>query len=310
VSLAIASRVGIDFDPLLDKSYEGTALGPDVVDWLAWLDMAGRAERTLDTYERDLSYLCHMYPSKTVGEFTDGDLSHVVRSWSKPQRGTRKAALDSFFGWAVRQQRIDRNPMAPLPRIQRHGQRWYDIFTEAEVDDFLALPLVDSSLLAILIEAGLRKSEAIGLQVRRLNLDARELVVVGGKGDKDRVIPMSLRLHDSLADLLLFECMDAMDYLWYTKPGGGPVRRSRALGDGSFDRWWRRVVRETGVRYRNPHMTRHTFATRWLRRGGRLTTLSGVMGHASIKTTFDLYGHLDVRDAAADLAMMEAGGRL
>jgi integrase len=52
-------------------------------------------------------------------------------------------------------------------------------------------------------------------------------------------------------------------------------------------------------------MTRHTFATRWLRRRGRLETLSVVMGHASIKTTFDLYGHLDRRDVGRDLILIE-----
>jgi len=61
--------------------------------------------------------------------------------------------------------------------------------------------------------------------------------------------------------------------------------QARPLGAGSFDRWWRRCLVEASVRYRNPHVARHTFATRWLRRGGRLETLSIAMGHASIRTT-------------------------
>jgi integrase len=43
-----------------------------------------------------------------------------------------------------------------------------------------------------------------------------------------------------------------------------------------------------------------------LRAGGRLETLSMVLGHESIKTTFDLYGHLDTRDTALDIALLEA----
>jgi hypothetical protein len=55
-------------------------------------------------------------------------------------------------------------------------------------------------------------------------------------------------------------------------------------------------------------MARHTFATRYLRKGGRLETLSMVMGHESIRTTYDLYAHLDMRDAALDMALIEADG--
>lgn len=42
-----------DYDPLLDKSYRDTALGSDVVAWLAWLELGGAAPRTLDQYERE-----------------------------------------------------------------------------------------------------------------------------------------------------------------------------------------------------------------------------------------------------------------
>jgi integrase len=84
------------------------------------------------------------------------------------------------------------------------------------------------------------------------------------------------------------------------------VLRDRPTGEGTFHRWWRRCLDETEVRYRNPHMTRHTFATNWLRAGGRLERLSLAMGHNSIRTTFDLYGHLDTGDVAADLALVES----
>jgi integrase len=296
-----------DYDPLRDKSYELTALGPDVVDWLAYLDLAGRADRTRDQYERDLARGCLMYPSKAIAERTDVECLHVVSSFKPGERRTRKAAYDSFFTWARRQRRIETNPMELLPTISRKAQRWYDVFSEVEVDDLADLPVVDGALALLLLEAGLRKSEAVKLQVRRLKLDVSppEVILLAAKGDKDRVMPMSARLAQAVNELLLLEQLAPLDHVWYTRPGGGPVSRSRPIGDGSFDRWWRRCLAGAGVRYRNPHMTRHTFATRWLRRGGRLETLSVAMGHRSIKTTYDLYGHLDTRDVAADLERIE-----
>jgi hypothetical protein len=83
-----------------------------------------------------------------------------------------------------------------------------------------------------------------------------------------------------------------------------PAPGGRVIGEGTFHRWWGRCIETAGVRYPNPHVTRHTFATNWLRRGGRLETLSQTMGHASIRTTFDLYAHLDTRDAEADMAIV------
>jgi integrase/recombinase XerD len=294
-----------EYDPLLDKSYRDTALGPDVLAWLDWLELGGAAARTLDQYERDLSALCHLYPSRGVRDLGDLELGAAVKRWPPASRRVRKAALDSFFKWARRTGRIEKNPMELLPVIKRRPQRYIDTFTEAEIDDLVALPLIDSVLMLVLIDAGLRKGEACSLQVRRLNVDTAELVVIGGKGDKDRVVPMTARLRQGVEELLLFERLEPQAHLWYTRPGGGKVSRSRGLGAGSFDRWWRRSLAAAGVRYRNPHTTRHTFATRWLRRGGRLETLSRAMGHESIRTTFDLYGHLDTSDVAADMALME-----
>jgi integrase/recombinase XerD len=309
VSALTLGGAGRDYDPLRDKSYRDTALGADVVAWLSWLELGGAAERTLDQYERDLSVLCHLYPTKGLGDLTDFELGAAVRRFPPASRRVRKAAFDSFYRWAIRTRRIDKNPMGLLPAVKRRPQRYIDVFSETELDDLVALPLVDSVLMLLLADAGLRKSEACALQVRRLKVDTAEVVVLGGKGGKDRLVPMTGRLRQAVEEFLLFERLDPQAHLWYSRPGGGKVSRARPLGAGSFDRWWRRCLETAGVRYRNPHTARHTFATRWLRRGGRLETLSIAMGHASIRTTFDLYGHLDTSDVAADMALMEASAK-
>ena len=81
--------------------------------------------------------------------------------------------------------------MSFLSAVKRRPQRYIDVFSEAEVDDLVALPLIDSVLMLALVDAGLRKSEASALQVRRLKVDTGELVVVAGKGGKDRVVPVT-----------------------------------------------------------------------------------------------------------------------
>ena len=164
--------------------------------------------------------------------------------------------------------------------------------------------------MAVLFDAGLRKAEARHLRAGRCLLEERQLVVVGGKGGKDRVIPMGERLTGALADLFLTEGIEADHFPWYSRRGNQQgwhaISRVKPIGEGTFHRWWERCLDAAGVRYRNPHVARHTFATRWLRRGGRMETLSKAMGHASIATTVDLYGHLDLSDVARDVALVES----
>ena len=94
---------------------------------------------------------------------------------------------------------MDRIPRAPQP-----PGRYVEVFTEAEVAALTSLDdLRDRALMTVLVDAGLRKGEARNLCAGRCLLEARQFVVVGGKGGKDRVIPMGERLASVLADLFL-----------------------------------------------------------------------------------------------------------
>jgi integrase/recombinase XerD len=299
--------------PLRDKAYQLTGLGPAVTDFLAWKRLDGAAERTLDQYERDLARACILYPEKTLETLTSEDILHVVTVFPPRSQKRARAALASMFRWAILWNRVDRNPMDRIPRAPQPPGRYVEVFTEAEVAALTNLDeLRDRALMAVLFDAGLRKAEARHLRAGRCLLEDRRLVIVGGKGGKDRVIPMGERLTSSLAGLVLLEGLEDDDFVWYSRQGanqyGGRIERRKPIGEGTFHRWWERGLESAGVRYRNPHVARHTFATRWLRRGGRMETLSKAMGHASIATTVDLYSHLDLSDVARDLALVEAHG--
>lgn len=307
----------VAFDPLRDARHRDARAARECADWLAWLQLEGKAARTLDSYERTIAALLRAYPNTPVDEFTHGDVLQLLKQEFKTGAGlkTRIAHLASFFGWLERMGDIDRNPMRRVPRPRNKPQHVVETFTDPEILLLTGLPSPDGALFSILFDAGLRKGEARHLKWGHIRLDRNELVVYQGKGGKDRIVPIS-RLSSRLADLALLEGLEPTDYLWYTRPGGGTViKRDKPIGEASFVRWYTRCLATVGVPYRprterdpglhNPHATRHTFATRWLRRGGRLETLSLVMGHASIKTTFDLYGHLDTTDIVIDLELVE-----
>lgn len=307
----MSALAAVQYDPLRDKAYRDTALGPAVVDFLAWKEMGGTRPRTLDQYERDLSRGCKMFPVTSLEEFGDSEMLHVARAFKQKERRTRVAAWSSFFKWAIRTRRIVLNPCDALPEMKKPAKQVYDIFNEAEVAALCTLSVRDGLLMEIMLGAGARKGDCRNLRLRDWRPDATAehpyglIVFREGKGGKDRQVPATEKIARKLSELSILDGLDRDDFLWYTKPGGGnKIERSRPIGEGSFDRWWHRAIREAEVRYRNPHMTRHTFATRYLRGRGRLTTLSLILGHESIQTTFDLYGHLDTRDMAYDLGLV------
>ncbi len=301
----------IGFDPLRDKTYQSTRLGRDVVDFLAWLELGGASPRTLDQYERDLSRGALMFPGKGVAEITDGDMSHIARSFKPRERRVRVAAWKSFYKWARSTRRVIEKPTDALPTIKRAPKKIYDLFSEADSALLTGLPVRDGALYEIMFGAGPRKGDCVNLRLRDYRPEPSPdapyglLIFREGKGGKDRQVPATEAIARKISELAILDGVQPNDFLWYTRPGGGTrIDRSRPIGDGSFDRWWERTLTETGVRYRNPHTTRHTFANRFLRGRGRLETLQLVLGHESIQTTSDLYGHLDMRDVAYDMGLV------
>ena len=292
-------------DPVLrDRRHKDARAARDVADWLSWLDLGGHSPRTLDQYERDLAVLLNAFPEKTLAEFTDGDLAFVLKRWRQPStRRTRKSSYASFFGWAVRTRRLEQSPMVYLPDIKAAPQRVQAMHSDAEVEQLSALPQPDGILMRLLFDTGIRKGEARHLRARNVDLDRGQLIILNGKGGKDRVIPLTDRALHAAADVILLDAIRPDQFLWYSHPGGGRLKRDRPVGEGSFHRWWDRCIEQAGVQRHNPHSSRHYFATNCLRKGIPLQEVSMLLGHSSIKTTFDLYAHMDV--TLVDVSLLE-----
>ncbi len=132
------------------------------------------------------------------------------------------------------------------------------------------------AICSVLLDTGLRISEALGIRREDIDLD-NMLIRVTGKGNKQRMVPMSLELRK-----LLFK--------WLQKCPTGPVFGTRS-GTQMTRRNAQRDIGQlcrrldlNGVRC-SPHTFRHTFAVSYLRAGGNLFYLSKILGHTSIKTT-------------------------
>lgn len=306
--MIVAAVIG--FDPLRDKSYQSTGLGRDVADFLAWMQLGGASPKTLLNYEADLAKGALMFPDKSVDTLTDGDMLHIAKSFPAASRRVRVSAWRSFYKWALRTRRVTVNPCDALPEIKRRPQPVIRVFTEPEIEALLALPVRDSAPLAVLLEAGLRKAEARNLRMRDCYPESGQVIVLNGKGRRDRIVPMSPRLAHLLNELLLLERLDGSDHVFYAVKANQyeqrKILRSKPVGEGTFARWWRQCLSTAGVRYRTPHTARHTFATRWRLRGLAIDDLQILLGHSSLNTTASIYVHTRVADVAERMRLIEA----
>ena len=309
--LTLDHRAAMIEAPVRDKRYRLTAVGRVVAEYLAWKEIEdGAALRTLDQYERDLSRLCLDNPRVEVQVLTADEYRRAIASYPQGSRRRVTAVYRDFSRWLYQESRVDLDIMGRVryPRTKR--QTVIDVFSEAECIRLLQQLDRDRALIRLLLEAGLRKGEARRLQFRHVDVEQSRLIVLEGKGAKDRVIPIPPDLVEQLVTLAIREGIRPDEHLWYatrTNQHDDPrLHRERPIGEATFARWWRSCCERARVAYRNPHTCRHTFATRWLRDGGRMDTLAKALGHASIRTTVDLYAHLATEDVAADLARVIA----
>lgn len=159
------------------------------------------------------------------------------------------------------------------------------ILRGAELDQLIAAAASerDRMIIRAFSLLGLRVSELTGLRVEHIDLDDGVVLVAGGKGDKDRYVPIPTRF---LPELRRWLGGRMNGYLFPNATGGRlHTRTVRYMIERTGER--------AGIRHTHPHMLRHTFATTLLDRGADLRQVQELLGHASIATT-QIYTYISV----------------
>jgi len=211
--------------------------------------------------------------------------------------GRKLAAIRAFYRWLVREGALERDPSAGLAAPKRPLR----LPRPLSVDDCAALveadrappreaagadpaTLRDRALVELLYGAGLRVGEVVALDVRDVDLLAREVRVMG-KGSKERVVPLPEAARAALGAWL--ESRRRPGYqaepLFVSLAGGAAARR---LGERAVRRLLAKRAAAAGVADRvHPHRLRHSYATHLLDMGADLRAIQELLGHASLSTT-------------------------
>ena len=276
-------------------------LDPAVESFLALLS-ARRAPRTVDAYRRDLAdfgaYLGKS-PAEASSDEVDAWLADLRSRGQAPSSVARRAAAArTFFRHLVLLGIRPDNPAAEV-ELPRRRARLPRTLSPAEVERLIAAAagtspraLRDHALVELLYGAGLRVSEAVGLERGGVDLDGR-FVRVTGKGGKERVVPVGRRAADAVRRYL----SRGRPYLdrrhrpeLFLNARGGALTRA-----GAF-LVLRRLAAKAGLEPEriHPHLLRHSFATHLLEGGADLRSVQEMLGHADLSTT-ELYTHVSDR---------------
>jgi integrase/recombinase XerD len=277
-------------------------------DFLGYLELErGLSRNTLEAYRSDLQQFGEFLGRRGLDplEALTTDLAAFIselaaggadRPAAAPATLQRKiACLRSFYRHLRREQVLDRDPASEL-RAPRSRARLPKVLSRDEVARLLDQPrgtgpgaLRDRALLETMYACGLRASEAIGLELSELDLEAG-ILRAHGKGSKERIVPVGGKAIEALAIYL----EQARPRLVGIQPecrvfvnlrGGGLSRQGLYKIVG-------RHARSAGLEHRmSPHTLRHTFATHLLAGGCDLRSLQEMLGHADIGTT-QIYTHL------------------
>ncbi|ABF53509.1 tyrosine recombinase [Sphingopyxis alaskensis] len=260
----------------------------------------GASRNTLTAYRRDLEQAAERVkgPLGAADAAALRQLMADYRSLSASSAARKLSALRQFFAFLLDEGERADNPALdiarpatrrPLPRILTHDEirRLFEqAVAEAEGEAPPAGAVRMLLLLELLYGSGLRATELVSLP-RRAVLREREYLIVRGKGDKERLVPLSARARAAF-DRWLPLLADGSP--WLFPSGKAHISRVR-LFQMLRDLAARAGVDPAAV---SPHVLRHAFATHLLEGGADLRALQLMLGHADIATT-EIYTHVDSR---------------
>ncbi len=268
-------------------------------EYLQWLIVEkGRSPATIEAYRRDINALrtWMSHEHLELDSFGEGHFETYVgqlRASDRAESSVSRAisSLRGWFGFLVEEGVLVADPSARV-RSARHTRTLPKPLDEALVIRILdsivdASPagLRDRALLELLYGTGVRVSEAVGIGLEDLDFD-EELILVTGKGSKQRLVPIGNSLRRALETYLgtggrsEFANAKRSSALFLNARGG---RLSRQGVDLIVNR--RALL--AGVRREqvSAHVFRHSCATHMLAHGADIRVVQELLGHASIATT-------------------------
>lgn len=275
-----------------------------IENWRTWLGSERRVSpHTVAAYTRDLSDFLGFMAEHLGGVPSLKDLSALrpadFRAWlaaranrglSRPSLARGLSVVRGFYRWLARENLAENMAITVLrtPRIPKSVPKALNVAEAEEVLDAAHTlardPWIgkrDTAVLMLLYGGGLRIGEALSLTRQEAPTPGQEALMVTGKGNKQRAVPLLPVVVEAIEDYVAncpFQLAPGGPLFVATR--GGPLR-ARSIQKRMVEIRILLGLPETAT----PHALRHSFATHLLAGGGDLRAIQELMGHASLSTT-------------------------
>lgn len=273
----------------------------------------GSARNTLLAYGRDLldfaGWLGHRKSSFEAATRADAEayiVSCEAAGLSPATRARRLSAIRQLYRFAYEEGWRKDNPAIQISGPAK-AQRLPKILSEAEVDRLLAAAREsgrnpperarNTCLMELLYATGMRVSELVGLPVSAARGDPR-MLLVKGKGGKERMVPLSTPAREALAEwLAIRNKAEEVARLEFRTPPGKHLFPARGAAGHMTRQAFHGLLKDLAIAAGvppakvTPHVLRHAFATHLLAGGADLRAIQTMLGHADIATT-EIYTHV------------------
>jgi len=264
----------------------------------------GLSENSIEAYLNDLAKLNSFATevSKDLNQLSLIDLFSFMKWLTELGLAERSQArivsgVKAYYNYLVLERLIDASP-AELLEVPKLTRKLPEVLEHNEIESMLetmdmSKPSAqrDRAIIEVMYSCGLRVSELIGLKINDIDY-LEQLVLVTGKGNKQRLIPIG---SEALKHTQLY-LNHIRNQQAESKSGAGILflnNRGGALSRVYVFKLIKRLAAEAGIRKNvSPHTLRHSFATSLVEAGADLRAVQQMLGHKSITTT-EIYTHLD-----------------
>lgn len=267
-------------------------------------ELKGNTAKTIKFYSHNLGYFREFVKDKVnVNEITLADLNSYLLSIKNKKKldnhpfkpkvektistttvQTYIRAVRGFIGWLYKEGYISEN-LQEKYKLPKAMKKTVEILSDDEIESLMKnfrtnteLGLRNACLIALMIDCGLRRNEALHLDYDNVHM-SQGIIKVTGKGQKERIVPIGLYTKK----LLLKYINGYRPMPEYETKRLFISKDLKPMTENSVKQLFLRLRKKLKIDRLHPHMLRHTFATKYLMNGGDVFSLQQILGHTSLE---------------------------